>query len=93
MSPAKDQEYFGEGLAEELIHALARIQGLRIVARTSAFALRPLFPVMVGPLLSGSGTTRSCACPGGFYRLSCMFSVAAQSTPSELGTGRRVRVL
>jgi serine/threonine-protein kinase len=40
MSPAKDQDYFGEGLAEELIHALARIQGLRVVARTSAFALK-----------------------------------------------------
>jgi len=42
MSPAKDQDYFGEGLAEELIHALARVQGLRIVARTSAFALKGL---------------------------------------------------
>jgi TolB-like protein/Tfp pilus assembly protein PilF/predicted Ser/Thr protein kinase len=40
MSPGKDQEYFGEGLAEELIHALARVQGLRVVARTSAFALK-----------------------------------------------------
>jgi len=40
MSPAKDQDYFGEGLAEELIHALARIQGIRVVARTSAFALK-----------------------------------------------------
>jgi TolB-like protein/Tfp pilus assembly protein PilF len=40
MSAAKDQDYFGEGLAEELIHALARVQGLRIVARTSAFALK-----------------------------------------------------
>jgi serine/threonine-protein kinase len=42
MSPAKDQDYFGEGLAEELIHALARVQGLRVVARTSAFALKGL---------------------------------------------------
>ncbi|MCK7515000.1 MAG: hypothetical protein MZV70_70655 [Desulfobacterales bacterium] len=40
MSPDKDQDYFGEGLAEELIHALARVQGLRVVARTSAFALK-----------------------------------------------------
>ena len=40
MSPAKDQDYFGEGLAEELIHTLARIQGIKIVARTSAFALK-----------------------------------------------------
>jgi len=42
MSAARDHEYFGEGLAEELIHALARIQGIRVVARTSAFALKGL---------------------------------------------------
>ena len=40
MSPAKDQDYFGEGLAEEIIHALAPLQGIRVVARTSAFALK-----------------------------------------------------
>jgi len=40
MSPDKDQDYFGEGIAEELINALAHIQDLRVVARTSAFALK-----------------------------------------------------
>ena len=40
MSSDKDQEYFGEGIAEELINALAHIQDLRVVARTSAFALK-----------------------------------------------------
>jgi serine/threonine-protein kinase len=40
MSSDKDQEYFGEGIAEELINALAHLQGLRVVARTSAFALK-----------------------------------------------------
>jgi TolB-like protein/Flp pilus assembly protein TadD/predicted Ser/Thr protein kinase len=42
MSPGKDQDYFGEGLAEEIIHALARLQGIRVVARTSAFALKSM---------------------------------------------------
>ena len=42
MSPARDQDYFGEGLAEEIIHALAGARGLRVVARTSAFALKGL---------------------------------------------------
>jgi serine/threonine-protein kinase len=42
MSPEKDQEYFAEGIAEELINALAHVQDLRVVARTSAFALRGL---------------------------------------------------
>jgi len=40
MSPAKDQEYFGDGIAEELINGLAHISGLRVVARTSAFAFK-----------------------------------------------------
>ncbi len=40
MSPEKDQGHFAEGIAEELLNALAHIQGLRVVARTSAFALK-----------------------------------------------------
>jgi serine/threonine-protein kinase len=40
MSAERDQEYFAEGIAEELINALAHIQGLRVVARTSAFVLK-----------------------------------------------------
>jgi serine/threonine-protein kinase len=42
MSPEKDQGYFAEGIAEELLNALAHIQGLRVVARTSAFALKSM---------------------------------------------------
>lgn len=37
MSPARDREYFCDGIAEELINALAQIKGLRVIARTSAF--------------------------------------------------------
>ena len=37
MSADPEQEYFCEGLAEELIDALARLEGLRVAARTSAF--------------------------------------------------------
>jgi TolB-like protein/Flp pilus assembly protein TadD len=40
MSPEKDQEYFCEGMAEEVINALAQIEGLRVVARSSAFQFR-----------------------------------------------------
>jgi serine/threonine protein kinase len=36
MSPGQDQEYFCEGIAEELINALVQIEGLRVAARTSA---------------------------------------------------------
>jgi serine/threonine-protein kinase len=37
MSPQKDHEYFCDGLAEELINALTKIESLRVAARTSAF--------------------------------------------------------
>jgi len=40
LSPRKDQEYFCDGVAEELINALTHIMGLRVVARTSAFAFK-----------------------------------------------------
>jgi eukaryotic-like serine/threonine-protein kinase len=40
MSADPEQDYFAEGMAEELINALAHIQDLRVVARTSAFALK-----------------------------------------------------
>lgn len=35
-----DQESFCDGLTEEIIHALAQVEGLRVVARTSAFAFK-----------------------------------------------------
>jgi serine/threonine-protein kinase len=37
LSPAGDQAFLCDGIAEELIDALSHIQGLRVVARTSAF--------------------------------------------------------
>ncbi len=40
MSADKDQEYFSDGLAEEIINLLTQIPGLKVIARTSAFAFR-----------------------------------------------------
>jgi TolB-like protein/lipoprotein NlpI len=40
MSAGHDQEYLCDGIAEELISVLTRIEGLRVIARTSAFALK-----------------------------------------------------
>jgi len=40
MSREKDQEYFCDGIAEEITNALAKIGGLRVVARTSAFTFK-----------------------------------------------------
>ncbi|HLA71775.1 MAG TPA: winged helix-turn-helix domain-containing protein [Steroidobacteraceae bacterium] len=40
MSPGKDQEYFVDGLTEELTDQLSHIPGMRVVARTSTFAYK-----------------------------------------------------
>jgi TolB-like protein/tetratricopeptide (TPR) repeat protein len=37
MSPARDQEYFADGVAEEIRNALARVEGLRVPGRSSSF--------------------------------------------------------
>jgi len=39
MSPEQDQQYLGNGIAEELLNALAGIEELRVAARTSSFSL------------------------------------------------------
>jgi len=40
LSPAKDQEYFCDGISEEILGALAKVEGLRVVARTSSFSFK-----------------------------------------------------
>ncbi|HUJ21361.1 MAG TPA: protein kinase, partial [Bryobacteraceae bacterium] len=40
MSRDPDDEFFSDGLAEEIINALAQIPGLKVIARTSAFAFK-----------------------------------------------------
>ncbi|NNU16124.1 hypothetical protein HK107_07290 [Parvularcula sp. ZS-1/3] len=40
MSAAQDQAYFSDGIAEEILNALVRIDGLRVAGRTSAFAFK-----------------------------------------------------
>src|SRR5207249_11613465 len=37
LSPQKDHDYFSEGVAEEILAALAKIDGLRVAARRSSF--------------------------------------------------------
>jgi len=40
LSPDKDQEYFCDGMADELINRLTKIENLRVPARTSAFSFK-----------------------------------------------------
>ncbi len=40
LSADKENEYFSDGLAEEILNLLAKIPGLKVIARTSSFAFR-----------------------------------------------------
>ncbi len=40
MSEKKDQEYFADGMAEEIIDLLVKIPGLKVISRTSSFQFK-----------------------------------------------------
>ena len=40
MSPQKDQEYFSDGISEELLNLLAKIPELKVISRTSSFSYK-----------------------------------------------------
>lgn len=40
MSADEENEYFGDGIAEEIINALTRVDGLEVTARTSSFSFK-----------------------------------------------------
>jgi serine/threonine-protein kinase len=40
LSPNRDQAYFSDGLTDELITALSRVEGIRVAARTSSFQFK-----------------------------------------------------
>lgn len=40
LSPTGDQAYFADGIAEELLNELTRLEGLRVASRSSSFAYR-----------------------------------------------------
>ena len=40
LSPNHDQEYFSDGMAEEILNALAQVKGLKVAGRTSSFSYK-----------------------------------------------------
>jgi TolB-like protein/tRNA A-37 threonylcarbamoyl transferase component Bud32 len=40
LSTTKDQQYLGDGISEEILHTLAKFDGLRVVGRTSSFSFK-----------------------------------------------------
>lgn len=40
LSPTRDQEYFSDGIAEEILNALVKLKGLKVAGRTSSFSFK-----------------------------------------------------
>lgn len=40
MSPNRDQEYLGDGIAEDILNALTKVKGLKVIGRTSSFSFK-----------------------------------------------------
>ena len=40
MSPDSDQEYLGDGVAEEIINTLSQMRDLKVISRTSSFSFK-----------------------------------------------------
>ena len=40
LSPARDQQYFADGIAEDILNLLSKATTLRVIARTSSFSFR-----------------------------------------------------
>ena len=65
MSRDQGNEYFSDGLAEEIINELVRIPGLKVIARTSAFAFKGKTRTSAGsPKRWVSPTFSKAACGG-----------------------------
>ena len=65
MSRDPDDDYFSDGLAEELINLLAHVPNLKVTARTSAFAFRARNRTSAGSLRrSASGRFSKAASAG-----------------------------
>ncbi len=70
MSEKKDQEYFADGTAEEILDLLAKVPGLNVPARTSSFYFKgksediPTIArrLMVANILEGSTANPATAC-------------------------------
>ncbi len=54
LSSDPEQEYFSDGLTEEIINALAHVPGLKVIARTSAFAFKGQ-PLPIGRIAEALG--------------------------------------
>ena len=81
-SPEEDQDYFCDGITEDIIHALSSIAGLKVIGRTSSFTFRnsALDPRAIG-LRLGAGTLLG----GSVRKLGPRLKISAEMINAEHG--------
>jgi len=81
-SPDPENDYLSDGITDELINALAQVEGLRVASRTSVFALkgRPQDVRAIGALLGASWVLE-----GTVRRADDRLRITAQLTSTEDG--------
>jgi TolB-like protein/cytochrome c-type biogenesis protein CcmH/NrfG len=90
MSPGGDQKWLGDGMAEDLIESLSRIDELRVIARTSAFGHRGEDNAIIGERLQvGSVVEGSLRRSGDQLRVTAQLIRVADSSHLWSGTYAR----
>ena len=81
-SPDRENEYLSDGITDELINALAKVDGLRVASRTSVFALKgkPQDVRAIGALLGAAWVLE-----GTLRRSGDRLRIAAQLSSTEDG--------
>jgi TolB-like protein/tetratricopeptide (TPR) repeat protein len=82
MSREKDQEYFCEGIAEEIINALSRLKGLHVASRTSAFQFKG---TQAGSREIGSRLNVKTLLEGSVRKAGDRLRISVQLTDAETG--------
>jgi TolB-like protein len=82
MSPARDQEYFCEGTAEEITNALTRVRGLQVASRSAAFRFKGTVPhpSEIGELLGATALLQ-----GSVRKMATRVRVSAQLVDTTEG--------
>ena len=82
MSPEPEQDYFCDGISDEIINALTRVSGLNVIARTSAFQFKG---VAVDIREVGRRLGADLVIEGSVRKAGMQLRIAAQAIDSESG--------
>jgi len=74
LSAERDQEFFGDGVAEEILNALAKISGIRVPARSSCFVFRRPETASASPFNSSTLAMATSCGPSDSIARSMIFS-------------------